>query len=271
MPELISRPNVRIHGLDVSEHVRSITVDQTSSEIDTTSASSRARTYAGGLNDGTVVIDWLGVIGDEDRLAIGQEGRMNIIADADDPVSATNPEYRLRVKPYNTPSPTGRLGELSTEQTTFRLAGYSVHSMPELILHTQTQIGHWQATDRAPWWVVGAFEMAHTFSDRNRDPEHAFSAGDVGAQLLLPSFDESRHVLFFGAPTDEGGTTTPTSVSFQYDTGSDTVHPLTSVGDEYVLLALAAGIAYEDEVSLWRAGGTYDTARAPQTAELTFA
>lgn len=272
MAEIISRPNVRIHGLDVSAHVRAITVDRTVNEVDTTAAGDAgARTYAQGLTDGSVVIDWLGVVGEEDRLAIGEEGRMNIVADALNPVTATNPELRLRVRPYNTPSPTGRLGELSTEQTTFRLSAYSVHNAPELILHTRTTIGHWQSTTRAPWWIVGAFESTHTFTNTNRDPEHAFSAGNITAQLLVPSFDESRHVIFVGAPTDIGGNEVPTSIAFQYDTGNDTTHPLTSVGDEYILLALADGVAYEDEVSIYRAGGTYDTTRAPQTAELTYA
>lgn len=271
MAELISRPSVKIHGLDVSEHVRAITLDRMRPEVDTTSAQYGVRTFGAGLVDGSVVIDWKGVIGEEDRITVGQTGRLNVIADQGQATSATNPEHRMRITPFNIPSPSGRIGELSTEQTTFRLTGYSVHSAPEEILHTRTQIGHWHSHTRAPWWIVGAFESNHVFDDRNRDPEHSFSAAPFNRENLLPSFDESRHVIFIGCPTDLGGNEAPSNVTFSYDTGNDTVHPLTLVGDDYVLLALAGGETYEDECGIYRAGGTYDTARAPQSATLSYA
>jgi predicted secreted protein len=118
---------VTVNGTDLSDHIGSVTIDQSADEIETTAFGTAGwRTRVAGLKDGSVQLDWhQDFASSVDTLlsaAWGSVGTVTIIPNGT-VVSATNPKWTCPVVLSSYSPVAGSVGDLLTFSTTWAAAG----------------------------------------------------------------------------------------------------------------------------------------------------
>ena len=117
---------VTVNGTDFSDHVASVTIDQSADEIETTAFGGSWRTRVAGLKDGSVKLDWhqdfASSVDATLSSAWGAVGTVVIIPN-DTAVSASNPRWTCPVVLSGYSPVAGSVGDLLTFSTTWAAAG----------------------------------------------------------------------------------------------------------------------------------------------------
>lgn len=118
---------VTVNGTDFSDHVASVTIDQSADEIETTAFGTAGwRTRVAGLKDGSVQLDWhqdfASSVDATLSAAWGAVGTVTVIPNGT-AVSATNPRWTCPVVLSSYSPVAGSVGDLLTFSTTWAAAG----------------------------------------------------------------------------------------------------------------------------------------------------
>ena len=123
---------VEINGVNLSDHVSSVTVETPRDEVEVTAFGNTAKQYAPGLKDATITVEFF-----QDYAAASVDATLAPLSDSDTPfqvrvrptsaaVSATNPEWRMDSLLYDYNPIAGSVGEANTTSVTFRNAGTGI-------------------------------------------------------------------------------------------------------------------------------------------------
>lgn len=118
---------VTVNGTDFSDHVASVTIDQSADEIETTAFGTAGwRTRVAGLKDGSVQLDWhqdfASSVDATLSSAWGAVGTVTVIPNGT-AVSATNPRWTCPVVLSSYSPVASSVGDLMTFSTTWAAAG----------------------------------------------------------------------------------------------------------------------------------------------------
>lgn len=118
---------VTVNGTDFSDHIASVTIDQSADEIETTAFGTAGwRTRVAGLKDGSVQLDWhqdfASSVDATLSSAWGAVGTVTVIPNGT-AVSATNPKWTCPVVLSGYSPVAGSVGDLLTFSTTWAAAG----------------------------------------------------------------------------------------------------------------------------------------------------
>ena len=117
---------VTVNGTDFSDHVASVTIDQSADEIETTAFGGSWRTRVAGLKDGSVKLDWhqdfASSVDATLSSAWGAVGTVVIMPNGT-AVSASNPRWTCPVVLSGYSPVAGSVGDLLTFSTTWAAAG----------------------------------------------------------------------------------------------------------------------------------------------------
>lgn len=118
---------VTVNGIDFSDHIAAVTIDQSADEIETTAFGTAGwRTRTAGLKDGSVQLDWhqdfASSVDATLSSAWGSVGTVVVIPNGT-AVSASNPRHTLPVVLSSYSPVAGAVGDLLTFSTTWAAAG----------------------------------------------------------------------------------------------------------------------------------------------------
>ena len=124
---MLNNASVTINSVDLSSYVTSVTLSQSADSLETTAMGDTARTFIGGLTNGTVDIDF-----NADFAASKTEATIFplvgtttavVVKPVDASVSATNPSYTFNVVVTEWDTLNGSIGELATHSVSWQIAG----------------------------------------------------------------------------------------------------------------------------------------------------
>jgi hypothetical protein len=121
--------SVEIDGVDLSDHVTQVTIEDTADEVDVTGMQQPYREFDVGLKDATITITFISDFeaGSVDAtlapLYAGDEEFDAVIKPRSGAVSATNPSFTQVSKLYGYSPIAGNVGEASTTDVPLRNAG----------------------------------------------------------------------------------------------------------------------------------------------------
>mgnify|MGYP003109172463 FL=1 len=124
---MLNNASVTINSVDLSSYVTSVTLSQSADSLETTAMGDTARTYIGGLTNGTVDIEF-----NADFAAAKTEATIYplvgtttavVVKPVDASVSATNPSYTFNVVVTEWDTLNGSIGELATHSVSWQIAG----------------------------------------------------------------------------------------------------------------------------------------------------
>ena len=124
---MLNNASVTINSVDLSSYVTSVTLLQSADSLETTAMGDTARTFIGGLTNGTVDIDF-----NADFAASKTEATIFplvgtttavVVKPVDASVSATNPSYTFNVVVTEWDTLNGSIGELATHSVSWQIAG----------------------------------------------------------------------------------------------------------------------------------------------------
>ena len=124
---MLNNASVTINSVDLSSYVTSVTLSQSADSLETTAMGDTARTYIGGLTNGTVDIEF-----NADFAASKTEATIYplvgtttavVVKPVDASVSATNPSYTFNVVVTEWDTLNGSIGELATYSISWQIAG----------------------------------------------------------------------------------------------------------------------------------------------------
>jgi len=124
---MLNNASVTINSVDLSSYVTSVTLSQSADTLETTAMGDTARTFIGGLTNGTVDIDF-----NADFAASKTEATIYplvgtttavVVKPVDASVSATNPSYTFNVVVTEWDTLNGSIGELATHSVSWQIAG----------------------------------------------------------------------------------------------------------------------------------------------------
>ena len=124
---MLNNASVTINSVDLSSYVTSVTLSQSADSLETTAMGDTARTFIGGLTNGTVDIDF-----NADFAASMTEATIFplvgtttavVVKPVDASVSATNPSYTFNVVVTEWDTLNGSIGELATHSVSWQIAG----------------------------------------------------------------------------------------------------------------------------------------------------
>jgi hypothetical protein len=124
---MLNNASVTINSVDLSSYVTSVTLSQSADSLETTAMGDTARTFIGGLTNGTVDIDF-----NADFAASKTEATIYplvgtttavVVKPVDASVSATNPSYTFNVVVTEWDTLNGSIGELATHSVSWQIAG----------------------------------------------------------------------------------------------------------------------------------------------------
>ena len=124
---MLNDASVTINSVDLSSYVPSVTLSQSADSLETTAMGDTARTFIGGLTNGTVDIDF-----NADFAASKTEATIFplvgtttavVVKPVDASVSATNPSYTFNVVVTEWDTLNGSIGELATHSVSWQIAG----------------------------------------------------------------------------------------------------------------------------------------------------
>lgn len=116
---------VSFNSVDLSDHVRSVTVSMSSEDVDITAMGADSRAHAPGLRDDRVEIEWL-----QDYASSEVDATLNtfvgnatgatlLVVPVNTTVSTTNPSYSMTAILLDYQPISGTVGEANTITTTF--------------------------------------------------------------------------------------------------------------------------------------------------------
>lgn len=114
---------VTVNGVDLSDHVTAVTINQSFEELDVTKMGDTSRVYTKGLESGSVSISFLNDYANGE-VAATLQSRWGLVTDVkvkpnNATVSATNPEYQMQVLVNNLTPVAGDVGSISTQDVTW--------------------------------------------------------------------------------------------------------------------------------------------------------
>ena len=124
---VLTNTRVSIAGVDLTDHVTSVTLDLSADEVETTAFGSTARTRVGGLLDHSVSLDF-----QQDYAAANVEATIRpllggtaqvILKPNGTATSPTNPSYTFTVLCTEWQSINGAVGDLATASVTWPISG----------------------------------------------------------------------------------------------------------------------------------------------------
>jgi predicted secreted protein len=125
--QVFTNASVTVNGVDFSDHVAAVTIDQSANEIETTAFGTAGwRSRVTGLKDGSVQLDWhqdfSSSVDATLSTAFGSVGTVVILPNGSS-VSATNPKWTCPVVISGYSPVAGSVGDLLTFSTTWAAAG----------------------------------------------------------------------------------------------------------------------------------------------------
>ena len=124
---MLNNASVTINSVDLSSYVTSVTLSQSADSLETTAMGDTARTFIGGLTNGTIDIDF-----NADFAASKTEATIYplvgtttavVVKPVDASTSATNPSYTFNVVVTEWDTLNGSIGELATHSVSWQIAG----------------------------------------------------------------------------------------------------------------------------------------------------
>ena len=124
---VLTNPAITIGGVDLADHVASVSLNQSFADIATTAFGSTAVTRVAGLGDHSVSIDFHEDFAASEvhatiASAVGTSVAVTI-KPVDDTTAATNPEYQFNVLVTEWPLLNGAVGDLATASVTWPVTG----------------------------------------------------------------------------------------------------------------------------------------------------
>ena len=123
----LNNASITINSVDLSTYVTSVTLSQSADSLETTAMGDSARTFIGGLTNGTIDIDF-----NADFAASKTEATIYplvgtttavVVKPVAASVSATNPSYTFNVIVNEWDTLNGSIGELATHSVSWQIAG----------------------------------------------------------------------------------------------------------------------------------------------------
>jgi hypothetical protein len=126
MKFVIRDPEITVNEVDLSTHVSSVTIEQTSDEVDVTGFKAKAKEILAGIPDATITLNFW-----QDFDAGSVDATLQPVYDSAEPtevvvkpteaaVSATNPSYTMQGVLLNYSPLAGAIGEASATEVAFR-------------------------------------------------------------------------------------------------------------------------------------------------------
>ena len=124
---MLNDASITINSVDLSTYVTSVTLSQSADSLETTAMGDSARTFIGGLTNGTIDIDF-----NADFAASKTEATIYplvgtttavVVKPVDASTSATNPSYTFNVVVTEWDTLNGSIGELATHSVSWQIAG----------------------------------------------------------------------------------------------------------------------------------------------------
>lgn len=114
---------VTLNSVDLSDHVTSVTINQTFEELDVTKMGDNSRVFLKGLETSTVTLDFLndyaaGEVAATLQAAYGTTVPL-AIKKSTGAIAADNPEYQTTILVNNLTPINGAVGDISTQSITF--------------------------------------------------------------------------------------------------------------------------------------------------------
>lgn len=122
---VLTNASVVFNSVDLSDHVRSVTVNMSSEDVDLTAMGATSRTHAPGLRDDRVEIEWLqdyatSKVDQTLSTYVGSAtGATLVIKPTTSAVSSTNPSYTMTAILLDYTPISGTVGEANTVPSTF--------------------------------------------------------------------------------------------------------------------------------------------------------
>lgn len=125
---LNNQVGVKLATVDLSDHVKSVTINRSFQELDVTAMGDTGVKRIKGLEDSNIVIEFMNDTSAASVLATlqgawGTNAAISLINTKGSAVSATNPLYTATVLVNNTTDINGAVGDLSTQSITFNVSG----------------------------------------------------------------------------------------------------------------------------------------------------
>jgi hypothetical protein len=127
---VLTDAKVTINGVNLSDHIASITLNESADVVETTAFSNTAKTRVAGLRDNSVTLEF-----HQDFASSSVEATINgstslvgtvtaiVVQPTSGSVSATNPSYSFSALVSEWTSLNGSVGELSTASVTWPISG----------------------------------------------------------------------------------------------------------------------------------------------------
>ena len=124
---MLNDASVTINSVDLSSYVTSVTLSQSADSLETTAMGDSARTFIGGLTNGTIDIDFNADFAASKTEAtifplVGTSTAV-VVKPTSGVVSATNPSYTFNVIVTEWDTLNGSIGELATHSVSWQIAG----------------------------------------------------------------------------------------------------------------------------------------------------
>ena len=124
---MLNDASVTVNSVDLSSYVTSVTLSQSADSLETTAMGDSARTFIGGLTNGTIDIDFNADFAASKTEAtifplVGTSTAV-VVKPTSGVVSATNPSYTFNVIVTEWDTLNGSIGELATHRVSWQIAG----------------------------------------------------------------------------------------------------------------------------------------------------
>lgn len=125
---LSNNVEVTVNSVDLSDHVASVSWEETSAELSTTAMGDSNETRIGGLKDGSLTLELHQDFAAGETYAtlyalLGTVTTVTVMADASAGASATNPKHSVSCLVTNVPLLDGSVSDLATISVTWPMSG----------------------------------------------------------------------------------------------------------------------------------------------------
>ena len=121
---LNNKVGVKINSVDLSDHVKSVTLNRQFNELEITAMGDTAQRFTKGLENSTFTVSFLNDDATGSVLATlqdqwGKTCAVSMLQDKGTAISATNPLYTFQILVNKTTDINGATGDISTQDITF--------------------------------------------------------------------------------------------------------------------------------------------------------
>lgn len=125
---LNNKVGVKIGSTDLSDHVKSVTINRSFQELDVTAMGDQGVRRIKGLEDSNIAIEFINDTASSSVLQTlqgvwGTNATITLLNDKATSVSATNPLYTALILVNNTQDINGAVGDLAMQSITFNVSG----------------------------------------------------------------------------------------------------------------------------------------------------